>query len=76
MKAVHLRLEKPFTWASGIKSPIYTYNRITLSYPETRNLIEDGFVQSIKEEFSEVEVISGTATAVIPHGAIIADRMN
>ncbi len=76
IKAVHLRPEKPFTWASGIKSPIYTDNRITLSYPETRNLIEDGFVQRIEEEFPEVEVIAGTATAGIPHGAIIADRMN
>ncbi len=56
--------------------PIYTDNRITLSYPETRNLIEDGFVQRIEEEFPEVEVIAGTATAGIPHGAIIADRMN
>ncbi|HFR3771532.1 TPA: orotate phosphoribosyltransferase, partial [Streptococcus suis] len=57
-------------------SPIYTDNRITLSYPDTRNLIEDGFVQRIEEEFPEVEVIAGTATAGIPHGAIIADRMN
>jgi len=76
IKAVHLRPEKPFTWASGIKSPIYTDNRITLSYPETRNLIEDGFVQRIEEEFPEVEELAGTATAGIPHGAIIADRMN
>ena len=58
IKAVYLKPEEPFTWASGIKSPIYTDNRITLSYPETRTLIE------------------GTATAGIPHGAIIADKMN
>ncbi|HEL1586691.1 TPA: orotate phosphoribosyltransferase [Streptococcus suis] len=76
IKAVYLRPDKPFTWASGIKSPIYTDNRITLSYPDTRNLIEDGFVQAIKAEFPEVEVIAGTATAGIPHGAIVADRMN
>ena len=76
IKAVYLKPEEPFTWASGIKSPIYTDNRITLSYPETRTLIENGFVETIKEAFPEVEVIAGTATAGIPHGAIIADKMN
>lgn len=76
IKAVYLQPENPFTWASGIQSPIYTDNRITLSYPETRTLIEDGFVETIKEHFPEVEVIAGTATAGIPHGAIIADKMN
>lgn len=76
IKAVYLQPENPFTWASGIQSPIYTDNRITLSYPETRTLIENGFVETIKEHFPEVEVIAGTATAGIPHGAIIADKMN
>ena len=73
IQAVYLKPNDPFTWASGIKSPIYTDNRVTLSYPETRTLIENGFVDKIKEEFPEVEVIAGTATAGIPHGAIIAD---
>ena len=76
IKAVYLKPEEPFTWASGIKSPIYTDNRVTLAYPETRTLIENGFVEAIKAEFPEVEVIAGTATAGIPHGAIIADKMN
>ncbi|WP_332373024.1 orotate phosphoribosyltransferase [Lactococcus cremoris] len=76
IKAVYLKPEDPFTWASGIKSPIYTDNRITLSYPETRTIIENGFVETIKAHYPEVEVISGTATAGIPHGAIIADKMN
>ncbi|MGV3009914.1 orotate phosphoribosyltransferase [Streptococcus thoraltensis] len=76
IKAVYLQPEDPFIWASGIKSPIYTDNRITLSYPETRTLIENGFVEVIREHFPEVEVIAGTATAGIPHGAIIADKMN
>jgi len=71
-----LKPEEPFTWASGIKSPIYTDNRVTLAYPETRTLIENGFVDKIKETFPDVEVIAGTATAGIPHGAIIADKMN
>ncbi|TCD46274.1 orotate phosphoribosyltransferase [Streptococcus sp. X16XC17] len=76
IKAVYLQPDKPFTWASGIQSPIYTDNRITLSYPETRTLIENGFVETIREYFPDVEVIAGTATAGIPHGAIIADKMN
>ena len=76
IEAVYLKPEEPFTWASGIKSPIYTDNRVTLAYPETRTLIENGFVDKIKEAFPEVEVIAGTATAGIPHGAIIADKMN
>ena len=76
IKAVYLKPEEPFTWASGIKSPIYTDNRVTLAYPETRTLIEDGFVEKIRAEFPVVEVIAGTATAGIPHGAIIADKMN
>ena len=76
IKAVYLKPEEPFTWASGIKSPIYTDNRVTLAYPETRTLIEDGFVEKIRAEFPDVEGIAGTATAGIPHGAIIADKMN
>ena len=76
IKAVYLKPEEPFTWASGIKSPIYTDNRVTLAYPETRTLIEDGFVEKIRAEFPDVEVIAGTATAGIPNGAIIADKMN
>ncbi|HES2306011.1 TPA: orotate phosphoribosyltransferase [Streptococcus pyogenes] len=75
IKAVYLKPEDPFTWASGIKSPIYTDNRVTLSYPKTRDLIENGFVETIRTHFPEVEVIAGTATAGIPHGAIIADKM-
>lgn len=76
IQAVYLKPEDPFVWASGIKSPIYTDNRITLSYPETRTLIEGGFVETIKANYPDVEVIAGTATAGIPHGAIIADKMN
>jgi len=76
IKAVYLKPEEPFTWASGIKSPIYTDNRVTLAYPETRTLIENSFVEKMRAEFPDVEVIAGTATAGIPHGAIIADKMN
>jgi len=65
-----------FTWVSGIKSPIYCDNRVTISYPEVRNLIAQGFAKRIKEEFSGVEVIAGTATAGIPHAAWVAQLLN
>lgn len=73
--AVHLRPEEPFTWTSGIKSPIYCDNRITMSHPAIRTKIADAFVQTIRERFPDAEVIAGTATAGIPHGAWIADKM-
>lgn len=76
IEAVSLSPKVPFTWASGIQSPIYTDHRVTLAYPEIRTTIEEGFVALIKEKFPEVEVIAGTATAGIPHGAIVADHMS
>ncbi len=75
VKAVFLRPEEPFTWASGIKSPIYCDNRLVLSYPEERTEIKKGMVELIKKEFPEVEVIMGTATAGIPMAALTADVM-
>jgi len=76
IKAVFLKPSDPFTWASGIKSPIYCDNRITLSYPRARTIIENSFVELIKQEFSDVDVIVGTATAGIGHAAIIAHLMD
>ena len=76
LKAVTLSPEDPYTWASGIKSPIYCDNRLTLSYPEDRKVVEEGLVNLIKGKFPNVEYIMGTATAGIPHAAIIADKMN
>ncbi|MGC5325661.1 orotate phosphoribosyltransferase [Brevibacillus sp. SYSU BS000544] len=76
IEAVHLRPDQPFTWTSGIKSPIYCDNRITMSYPQVRSLIADQFVRVIKEQFADAEVIAGTATAGIPHAAWVAERMN
>lgn len=70
--AVFLRPEQPFTWASGIKSPIYCDNRLTLSAPEVRTKVEEGLVALIKEQFPECEVLMGTATAGIAHAAIMA----
>ena len=72
IKAVFLRPEEPFTWASGIKSPIYCDNRLTLTAPEVRNDIENGLAQLIREKYPDVEVLMGTATAGIAHAAITA----
>lgn len=74
--AVALRPQEPFTWTSGIKSPIYCDNRLTLSYPEVRSYIADAFAELISSQFPEAEVIAGTATAGIPHAAWVADKLN
>jgi len=74
--AVHLRPNEPFTWTSGIKSPIYCDNRVTMSYPEVRKYIAEGFAATIRAKFPDAEVIAGTATAGIPHAAWVADIMN
>jgi len=77
IKAVELRVDKEnwFTWASGIKSPIYCDNRLTMSYPKIRKQIAEGFVKKIKELYPNVDYIVGTATAGIPHAAWISDIM-
>ncbi len=75
IKAVFLRPEEPFTWASGIKSPIYCDNRLTLTAPAVRDDIENGLAALIREHFPTVEVLMGTATAGIAHAAITAHLM-
>ncbi|WP_054958443.1 orotate phosphoribosyltransferase [Paenibacillus dakarensis] len=76
IEAVALRPHQPFTWTSGIKSPIYCDNRLTMSYPEVREYIAESFAAIIREQYPEVEVIAGTATAGIPHAAWAAQKMN
>ncbi|GKU82412.1 orotate phosphoribosyltransferase [Niallia sp. NCCP-28] len=76
IKAVFLQPSNPFTWASGIKSPIYCDNRLTLSYPSVRKDIANGLAQLIKEKFPETEVVAGTATAGIPHAAWASDVLD
>ena len=76
IKAVFLRPEEPFTWASGIKSPIYCDNRLTLTAPEVRNDVEESLAETIKEVFPDAEVLMGTATAGIAHAAITAHLMD
>ena len=75
IKAVFFRPEEPFTWASGIKSPVYCDNRLTLTAPEVRNDVENGLAELIKKNYPEAEVLMGTSTAGIAHAAITAHLM-
>ncbi|RAV19830.1 orotate phosphoribosyltransferase [Paenibacillus contaminans] len=76
IEAVALSPNEPFTWTSGIKSPIYCDNRLTISYPEIRDLIAEGFAAMIREQAPDAEVIAGIATGGIPHGAFVAQKLN
>jgi len=71
IKAVFFRPEEPFTWASGIKSPVYCDNRLTLTAPDVRTDVENGLAQLIKENYPDCEVLMGTSTAGIAHAAIV-----
>ena len=73
IKAVFLKPNAPFTWASGIKSPIYCDNRLTLSYPEVRKVVEEGLAQTIKAYYPTCKVVMGTSTAGIAHAAYVSD---
>lgn len=75
IKAVKLSPNAPFTWASGILSPIYCDNRIVLSYPAARAIVKDGFITA-SSAFGDFEVVAGVATAGIPHGALLADALH
>jgi orotate phosphoribosyltransferase len=74
IKAIKLSPQTPFTWASGIKSPIYCDNRISLSYPEVRNIVKMGLAE-ISKSFPNIDAIAGVATAGIAHGALLADHL-
>ncbi|MFR2564185.1 MAG: orotate phosphoribosyltransferase, partial [Anaerovoracaceae bacterium] len=72
IEAVFLRPDEPFTWASGIKSPIYCDNRLILTAPEVRNMVENAIADTVKREYPDAEVLMGTSTAGIAHAAIAA----
>lgn len=74
--AVALRPDKPFTWASGIQSPIYCDNRLLMSYPEARREVREAFCRLIKENIPDCELIAGVATGAIPHAAWVAERLS
>lgn len=76
IQAIRLQPDKPFTWASGWKSPIYCDNRLSLSFPNVRNLIKEQLVRSVRHFFPDAEAIAGVATAGIPQGALIANDLN
>lgn len=76
IQAIKLNTEKPFTWASGWKSPIYCDNRLSLSYPDVRVTIKEGLIEAIKENFFTAEAIAGVATAGIAQGALVAEAMD
>ena len=76
IKAVFFRPEEPFTWASGIKSPVYCDNRLTLTAPEVRNDVENALAKTIRENYPDAEVLMGTSTAGIAHAAITAHILN
>ena len=73
--AVFLRPEEPFVWASGIKSPVYCDNRLTLTAPEVRNDVEEALAETIRREYPQAEVLMGTSTAGIAHAAIVGHIM-
>ncbi|EMK1231544.1 orotate phosphoribosyltransferase [Listeria monocytogenes] len=76
IKAVFLKPNEPFTWASGIKSPIYCDNRLTLGFPKVHQFIAKSLAEKIKQTFGEVDVVAGTATAGIPHAAWVSDLLD
>lgn len=76
IEAVFLRPDDPFTWASGIKSPIYCDNRLTLTAPEVRELIESGIAEIVEHDYPEAQALMGTSTAGIAHAAISAYKLN
>ena len=76
IQAVIFRPDEPFTWASGIKSPVYCDNRLTLTAPEVRTQVEEGLAETIRKNYPDVEVLMGTSTAGIAHAAIVGHLMN
>ena len=75
IKAIKLNVEEPFTWASGLRSPIYCDNRITLSFPEIRTYMRQQLAKAVRQYFGDLDVIAGVATAGIPQGVLVAEAL-
>ncbi len=75
IKAIKLNVTEPFTWASGLRSPIYCDNRVTLSYPAIRTYMRDELVKAIRKHYGNAEVVAGVATAGIPQGVLVAEAL-
>ena len=75
IEAVKLNVNQPFTWASGLKSPIYCDNRRILSFPEARSYVKEQLAHAVEVQFAEAEVVAGVATGAIAHGAMVADTL-
>ncbi len=76
IQAIKLNTQKPFTWSSGWKSPIYCDNRLSLSHPDVRSAVKQGLISAIRDNFFTTEGIAGVATAGIAHGALVADGLD
>lgn len=76
IEAVKLNAHEPFTWASGLKSPIYCDNRRILSFPEVRNFVAESLATKVRELYPEAEIIAGVATGAIAHGVLVAAKLN
>ena len=76
INAIKLNTKNPFTWTSGIKSPIYCDNRLLLSYVKERKVIRDFFCEYIADKYSNIDYIAGVATGAIPHGMMVADKLD
>ncbi len=76
IEAVKLNVNQPFTWASGLKSPIYCDNRRILSFPEVRTYVKEQLANTVKTHFSDAEVVAGVATGAIAHGAMVAETLS
>ncbi|MFN3940578.1 MAG: orotate phosphoribosyltransferase [Chitinophagales bacterium] len=75
IEAIKLNPNKPFTWASGWRSPIYCDNRLTLSYPAIRKFIKNNLAEIVRQKFPQTEIVAGVATAGIPHGLLVAEHL-
>lgn len=76
INAIKLNAETPFTWASGLRAPIYCDNRLSLSFPLVRDAIADALTEIVRQDFPDAEIIAGVATGAIAHGVLVAERLN